>query len=222
MRKLNPASGYTEKHHILPKSMGGSNEEENLVKLTAREHYIAHLLLHKIHKRRETAYALWMMSLRSSTLDDRPHIKNSRIYEWVRKDVAKYTALHGKKCVGAKNSMYGRKWIHNPETMKNSTMLKDDPIPDGWVVGKKQKKEAKPRKKYNHKRGYVVSDVARKNISDGLVKRHAEGKLVNKIYLEEKLRLGWTWKQIELDSSVSYKCLKRYAEEWGIFDLHSI
>lgn len=38
---------YTEKHHIIPKSMGGSNKKYNLVILTAREHYIAHLLLTK-------------------------------------------------------------------------------------------------------------------------------------------------------------------------------
>ena len=37
--------GYTEKHHILPKSLGGSNKKENLVQLTGREHYIAHLCL---------------------------------------------------------------------------------------------------------------------------------------------------------------------------------
>lgn len=38
-------SGYTEKHHILPKSIGGTNKSDNLVFLTAREHYICHLLL---------------------------------------------------------------------------------------------------------------------------------------------------------------------------------
>ena len=38
---------YTEKHHIIPKSMGGLDTKENLVVLTAREHYIAHLLLTK-------------------------------------------------------------------------------------------------------------------------------------------------------------------------------
>lgn len=32
--------GYFEKHHILPKSLGGTNDKENLVKLTAREHFI--------------------------------------------------------------------------------------------------------------------------------------------------------------------------------------
>jgi hypothetical protein len=40
---------YYERHHILPKCLGGSNDKENLVVLTAREHYIAHWLLCKIY-----------------------------------------------------------------------------------------------------------------------------------------------------------------------------
>ena len=40
---------YTESHHIVPRSIGGSNDKENLVRLTAREHFIAHLLLAKIY-----------------------------------------------------------------------------------------------------------------------------------------------------------------------------
>lgn len=38
---------YYENHHILPKSLGGSNSLENFVLLTAREHYICHYLLTK-------------------------------------------------------------------------------------------------------------------------------------------------------------------------------
>lgn len=45
-RKL---EGYKEKHHIIPKCMGGGNERENLVELTAREHFICHWLLHRIY-----------------------------------------------------------------------------------------------------------------------------------------------------------------------------
>lgn len=44
-----PATGqYTEKHHIIPKSLGGSNDSDNLVVLTGREHYVAHRLLCKM------------------------------------------------------------------------------------------------------------------------------------------------------------------------------
>lgn len=41
--------GYKETHHIIPKCLGGTNDTANLVDLTAREHYIAHILLAKIH-----------------------------------------------------------------------------------------------------------------------------------------------------------------------------
>lgn len=39
---------YTEKHHIIPKSLGGDNSNDNIVKLTAREHFICHWLLTKM------------------------------------------------------------------------------------------------------------------------------------------------------------------------------
>jgi len=41
--------GYTEKHHIVPRCMGGNNETSNLVCLTPEEHYVAHQLLVKIY-----------------------------------------------------------------------------------------------------------------------------------------------------------------------------
>jgi NUMOD3 motif len=46
-RTLSP-DVYTEKHHIIPRSMGGDNCADNLVKLTAREHFVCHLLLVKM------------------------------------------------------------------------------------------------------------------------------------------------------------------------------
>lgn len=55
---------YVEKHHILPKSCGGDNSKLNLVKLTAREHYICHLLLPKMlsgKMKNKMVHALWRM-----------------------------------------------------------------------------------------------------------------------------------------------------------------
>jgi hypothetical protein len=40
---------YTEKHHVVPRCMGGNNAKINLVRLTPEEHYLAHQLLVKIH-----------------------------------------------------------------------------------------------------------------------------------------------------------------------------
>jgi hypothetical protein len=54
-------NGYTEKHHIIPRSMGGSNSKDNIVSLTAREHFVAHWLLWRIHRNKEMAFAFSCM-----------------------------------------------------------------------------------------------------------------------------------------------------------------
>ena len=41
--------GYAEIHHILPRAFGGSDTKENLIALTARDHYFAHCCLAKIY-----------------------------------------------------------------------------------------------------------------------------------------------------------------------------
>ena len=75
---------YCETHHIIPKSEGGSDEPDNLVNLTAREHYIAHLLLAKIYKDWNMTSAVTMMM--TSWHGKRKFKFNSKLYEKVRKE----------------------------------------------------------------------------------------------------------------------------------------
>jgi hypothetical protein len=56
---------YYETHHIIPRCMGGTNKKSNLVRLTAREHYIAHHLLFRAYRTTKLAHA-WFMMLRRS------------------------------------------------------------------------------------------------------------------------------------------------------------
>jgi len=58
--------GYTEKHHIIPKSMGGLDISDNIIILTGREHFIAHVLLWKSYRNKQTNCALWSMRMNSS------------------------------------------------------------------------------------------------------------------------------------------------------------
>ena len=48
IRNANPTTSYVEKHHIIPRCIGGSDHRENIVSLTAREHFVCHLLLTKM------------------------------------------------------------------------------------------------------------------------------------------------------------------------------
>ncbi len=71
--------GYTEKHHIIPKCIGGTNDPSNLVKLTPEEHYLAHLLLIKIHPSiRGLLYAVKMMSGQG----------NNKSYGWIKRKIS--------------------------------------------------------------------------------------------------------------------------------------
>ena len=58
-RARNSLNGYSERHHIKPKSLGGSDVRSNIVRLTYREHYLAHWMLTKLKRggRCPTRYA---------------------------------------------------------------------------------------------------------------------------------------------------------------------
>jgi len=64
-RARNSLNGYSERHHIKPKSLGGSDVRTNIVRLTYREHYLAHWMLTKFKRgeaRRKMSHALWRLS----------------------------------------------------------------------------------------------------------------------------------------------------------------
>jgi hypothetical protein len=73
--------GYSESHHILPKCMGGGNEPENLARLTAEEHFVAHQLLVKMHPEvRGLIFALVALCM------DRDGVRlNNKLYGWARR-----------------------------------------------------------------------------------------------------------------------------------------
>ena len=94
---------YTEKHHIIPKCMGGGDTPDNLVRLTAKEHFVAHHLLWKEYRTPELAHA-WFMMLRCD-----PNQKR----EFTAKQHEAATIAHvevlRKTMVGSGNHFYGRK-----------------------------------------------------------------------------------------------------------------
>lgn len=53
---------YVEKHHIVPRSEGGTDDRSNLVELYPREHFIAHWLLYRESPTIARSFAFNMMS----------------------------------------------------------------------------------------------------------------------------------------------------------------
>lgn len=120
-----PPEGYIEHHHIIPRCMNGSDDKENIAILTPEEHFIAHVLLVKIHPEiPELIVAVSRMCKGKGR-------KRRRLYGWLRRRHAEYM----KKCqAGANNSGYGMIWIHRDA--ENKRIKKEETIPEGWEKGR--------------------------------------------------------------------------------------
>lgn len=100
-RISNSPDGYFERHHIIPRALGGLDEITNIVKLTAREHFIAHCLLARIY-----GGTMWVAILRMKggrSLSER--YINSKLYESARISWSKWLS---KNQIGEKNHFFGK------------------------------------------------------------------------------------------------------------------
>lgn len=99
--------GYTETHHIIPKCLGGSNDPENLVVFTAREHFICHWLLTKMVDNKKEKYQLWnafsCMLYRKTSSQDRYKV-NSKNFQNIKQAGSK---IKSERWTGENNPMYG-------------------------------------------------------------------------------------------------------------------
>lgn len=104
-------SGYTERHHIIPRSLGGSDAQANLIRLTPEDHFFAHLLLAKIHGGRLWAPVAFMV--KGQRKDYQP-IVSRKSYGWAARAMA--NALRGEGAHQFDHTVYelehedGRTW----------------------------------------------------------------------------------------------------------------
>lgn len=126
-------AGYVEKHHIIPKCIGGDNSPNNMVPLTAREHFICHRLLIKMvgdSAKHKLVFAAWQLSRPSKNKSVKI---TSRVYELLRKELStSYTGVKrkpfsdewranmSKRATGDRNNMYGKK--HRTESIEKMSL----------------------------------------------------------------------------------------------------
>jgi len=89
-REKQKESGF-EIHHIIPRSVGGTNASNNLTKLTYREHFVAHLLLTKIYPKSDALlYSAWKFSY---SKDGHNKVANSRTHKKLKEKYVKTQRL---------------------------------------------------------------------------------------------------------------------------------
>jgi len=86
-REKGRPSGYSEKHHIVPKSLGGTDDKENLIRLSARDHYFAHCCLAKIYGGKMWQ-ALLLMGQTQKTRHGAEAFNKGRMFAIARKEAS--------------------------------------------------------------------------------------------------------------------------------------
>lgn len=152
-------SVYTERHHIIPRCMGGFNDKTNITILTAKEHFICHKILCEIYPENDKlGYAFWAMCNQKVNRD---YIVSSRDYEYAkslclemwRKPKSKITIdkindtkkrnkilrqLKGEKINRKQdaelNHNYNKKWVTN--ILTNTSKMIIGNIPEGYKLGR--------------------------------------------------------------------------------------
>ena len=176
---------YTESHHIIPSSLGGNDDPTNITKLTAREHFICHWLLTKIHREGEAHWkmlnAIRIMRAENAKQTRYSNKITARVYNNLKEE---YSKLQSEKMMGENNPMYGRpvseevrKGRSERATGNNNpakrpgigakisdakTGKKREPFTDEWLAKMSDAKAGEN----NHRYGVEVTDETRKKIGD--------------------------------------------------------
>lgn len=180
---------YSEKHHIIPKSIGGQDSKNNLVHLSGREHFICHWLLIKIttgSNREKMIYALNGMRRVSRTHQQERYITKitSRVFANLKEEFSK---IHSARLTGrtmsteqkAKISAAGKGRIQSQETIDKRSAS---------CTGKKRTLEQKERMSIAQK-GRIAKEYSQeeKNIISAKISAANKGRVMSD---ETKVKLS--------------------------------
>ena len=194
-RNLN---SYTEKHHIQPRSLGGTDEPGNLVALTAREHFICHWLLVKMtigQDHHKMLNALRMMRAEKAGQERYNTTITARVYESIKQE---YAGLQSKLLGGKGNGMFGKHHTPGAKEKIKQARLGNKLTPEQHeklvknTLGKKKppiteehraKLSAAKQGVNNNRYGADVSEETRKKIGDKIRgrKQTPEEKLIRSL-----------------------------------------
>lgn len=156
--------GYFEIHHIIPRCLGGSDEKDNLVMFTGREHFISHMLLWKAYPEEVSLMraAMLMSSFWRDSFGGVGVRTSSRLYEVLREE---YAVAVSQQVSGENNPFFGKK--HTEDSIqKMKDWWASNPDHNQRMVGYKHTEEALAKMSAFQSNRPPMSDETKKKISD--------------------------------------------------------
>ena len=170
---------YYEKHHITPKCLGGSDSKENLILLTAKEHFVSHKLLVELYPNNKKVFYGWFMisTIKKGKMEGRNIHISSKDYERLRESHSKYASKLrkgiplsketkikiGKASEGRVCSEETRQKLRIANTGKIRTEETKQKLRDRILPEERKTKISKTLKEY-FKDGSVRKEIGRKSI----------------------------------------------------------
>ena len=156
--RFNCGNEYCERHHIVPKCLGGDNGTENLIDLYAREHFIAHKLLAQENPENEKLICAWWRMCNIKNKRDELYEPTPEEYEEARKCFAQ---MASQRMMGENNPNYGKSKNKGKSfTEEHKKKLSD--VRKGKYTGEKNHRFGKP----SAMRGKCHSDETRQKQSE--------------------------------------------------------
>lgn len=132
--KTRQITGYIEKHHIVPRCLGGTDKKHNIVALSAREHFICHYLLTKMYNNHTLDwYKMMNAFLMMQCGHKQNRYVNSRLYKSAKEH---HSAIMSANQKGSKNSQFGSCWVSNiaqQQSIKVQLHELDGYLANGWI-----------------------------------------------------------------------------------------
>lgn len=155
---------YYENHHIIPRCLKGSCKKENLISLTPKEHFIAHLLLFKFTTGKDKVkmgYALHMMTKVINEHQDQRKI-NSRKFSKLKLQIYEIIKGSDHPSFGKKMSTEFREKMKSIQSGEKNSMFGKVP----WNKGKTKETDLLVKLIGEKQKGKIFSQESRKKVSD--------------------------------------------------------
>ena len=130
-------SGYSEKHHIIPRSLGGSDDKNNIIRLPIKAHYICHhLLIYMLTdgNRIKMIHAFWRMC---NTNTQKQKITASS-YERLKIAKIEVMKMTGNHWIGKKHKKSSIEKMKISASGRNPHLYENYKLPKSWNIGLKK------------------------------------------------------------------------------------